>query len=61
MFELSLPLAIMAITTTVALGLVGFSRHLLKMRDRLAPEVVHPKSAALETAVEDEEPHRLAA
>ena len=39
-----LPWAIMAVTIIVALGLVTFFRHLLKLRERVAPELVHPKA-----------------
>jgi hypothetical protein len=36
----------MAVTIIVALGLMTFFRHLLKLRETQAPEVVHAKEAA---------------
>ena len=58
-----LPWAIMAVTIIVALGLVNFFRHLLKLREKLAPELVHPKKAeeTFEPAAAAPSHHDLAA
>ena len=45
-----LPWAVMAVTIIVAIGLMGFFRHLLKLREDLAPEVVHPTAQAVADA-----------
>ena len=50
MRDLVLPLAIMATTIIVALGLITFFRHLLKLRSECAPEVVNAVPAPTKTA-----------
>ena len=47
-----LPWAVMAVTIILAVGLMAFFRHLLKMREERAPEVVHTTA---ETPVAHEE------
>lgn len=44
MHDAILPWAVMGVTIIVAMGLMAFFRKLLKMREALAPEVVHPRS-----------------
>jgi hypothetical protein len=46
MRDLVLPLAVMATTIIVALGLITFFRHLIKLRSELAPEVVFANPTA---------------
>jgi len=50
MRDLVLPLAVMATTIIVAMGLITFFRHLIKLRSKLAPEVVNAVSVSAETA-----------
>ena len=50
MRDVILPWAVMAVTIIIALGLMTFFRRLLKLREEVAPEVVHPRKDAAEPA-----------
>jgi hypothetical protein len=43
-----LPWAVMAVTVIVAVGLLTFFRHLLKLREQQAPELVHAGTTVTE-------------
>jgi hypothetical protein len=57
---LTLVAMIIFVTTSVAAGLVLCARHFLKLRERLAPEVVHGEVPAAGLTQLDR-PHQLAA
>ena len=61
MHELTLVFMIIFVTTSVAAGLVLCARHFLKMRERLAPEVVFPKETTFGMPAQPQNSHRLAA